>query len=192
MMLIERIEASGKRIKPHIFATDVSNSLEMARAGLYPETIATDLSPERLEHFFLKHESMYEVKKHLRDLIVFARHNVISDPPFSRMDLICCRNMLIYIESATQQKILRMFNFALRDGGTLFLGSAETIGTLNEPFEPISTQWRIFRSRCIAHDNRFDFPRFTETDLRRGAISVAKPDRPIKDDYLSMGAARAA
>jgi two-component system CheB/CheR fusion protein len=186
MLLIERIEASGKRIQPQIFATDVSGSLEAARAGIYPQTIATDLTPERLARFFIKHASTYEVKQHLRDRIVFARHNVITDPPFSRMDLICCRNMLIYIEPETQQKILWMFNFALRDGGTLFLGSAETIGMQAELFEPISAQWRIFRSRRIAHAGRFDFPRFSVTDRRRGSLAAAKHDRPVDDEYLGM------
>jgi two-component system, chemotaxis family, CheB/CheR fusion protein len=167
MALLEKIELSGKRIKPQIFATDVSDSLDVARAGMYPETIEAQLSAERLAKFFIRRDSTYEVKKHLRDLIVFARHNVISDPPFSRMDIIICRNLLIYIEPDTQRKILGMFNFALRDGGTLFLGSAETIGMQGDLFEPISAPWRIFRSRRVVHAGRFDFPRFSVTD--RGA-----------------------
>lgn len=186
MILLEQIEASGKRIKPQIFATDVSDSLEMARAGSYPTTIATALSPERLDRFFIKHESNFEVNKHLRDLIIFARHNLITDPPFSRMDIVCCRNMLIYIEPETQRKILGMFNFALRDGGTLFLGSAETIGIQTELFEPISAKWRIFRSRRVANAGRFDFPRFTVTDQRRGPLAAMKQVRPVKDEYLGL------
>ena len=186
MMLLERIEASGKRLKPQIFATDVSDSLETARAGVYPETIAAEISPERLNRFFIKHDSTFEVKKHFRDLLVFARHNLLMDPPFSRMDLICCRNMLIYIEPETQRKILGMFNFALRDGGTLFLGSAETIGVQTDLFEPISAPWRIFRSRRRPNTGRFDFPRFTVTDQRRGMLSAAKRDLSVKDDYLGM------
>ncbi len=187
ILLLERIEASGKRIRPQIFATDVSDSLEKARAGVYPEGIATELSAERLARFFVKHDSTYEVKKKLRDLIVFARHNVINDPPFSRMDLICCRNLLIYIEPETQRKILGMFNFALRDGGALFLGSAETVGQQTELYEPISPLWRIFRSRRIAHPGRFDFPRFSVTDPRRARRSASKQHpRPGYDEYLSL------
>lgn len=186
MALLETIELSGKRIRPQIFATDVSDSLEVARAGVYPETIEAQLSQERLAKFFVKRESTYEVKKHLRDLIVFARHNVISDPPFSRMDIIICRNLLIYIEPETQRKILGMFNFALRDGGTLFLGSAETIGMRGELFEPISAPWRIFRSRRVVHAGRFDFPRFSVTDQRRGALDQTKSRRPARDEYLAM------
>ncbi|MGM0489697.1 MAG: CheR family methyltransferase, partial [Planctomycetota bacterium] len=186
MLMLERIEASGKRIKPQIFATDVSDSLETARAGVYPETIATELSPERLERFFHKHGPTYEVKSHLRDLIVFARHNVITDPPFLRMDLVCCRNLLIYIEPETQRKILGMFNFGLRDGGTLMLGSAETIRMQSDLFEPVSAPWRIFRSRRIVHAGRFDFPRFTVTDQRLCEHSAAKHDGPVKDEYLRL------
>ena len=189
MLLLERIEASGKRIIPHIFATDVSDSLSTARAATYPATIEADLSPERLERFFDKRDSApetYEVTKRLRDLIVFARHNVITDPPFSRIDLICCRNLLIYIEPETQRKVLGMFNFALRDGGTLFLGSAETIGMHTDLFEPISAPWRIFRSRRAAHAGRFDFPRATVTDQRRGVLSAEKHRQPVTDRYLSL------
>jgi two-component system CheB/CheR fusion protein len=185
MLLLERIDAAGKGIKPQIFATDVSDSLESARAGVYPETITTQLSPRRVERFFIKHDSTYEVRKPLRDMIVFARHNVITAPPFSRMDLICCRNMLIYIEPETQRKILWMFNFALRDGGTLFLGSAETIGTQTDLFEPLSAPCRIFRSRRL-HANRFDFPRFSVADRRIGPLSSATSRRPAKDDFLTL------
>ncbi len=186
MLLLEGIERSGKRIRPQIFATDVSDSLSVARAGIYPHTIEAQLSPERLAKFFIKHESTYEVKKHLRDMVVFARHNVISDPPFSRMDLIICRNLLIYIEPDSQRKILGMFNFALRDGGTLFLGSAETIGMQGDLFEPISAPWRLFRSRRIVHAGRFDFPRFSVTDQRRGTLGQTKSRRPARDEYQTM------
>ncbi len=186
MLLLEKIDASGKRIKPQIFATDVSDSLAVARSGVYPETIEAQLSQERLAKFFIKRDSTYEVKKHLRDLIVFARHNVISDPPFSRMDLIICRNLLIYIEPDSQRKLLGMFNFALRDSGTLFLGSAETIGMQGDLFEPISAPWRIFRSRRVLHAGRFDFPRFSVTDQRRGMPGQSKGHRPARDEYLTM------
>jgi len=186
MLLLEKIELSGKRLKPQIFATDVSDSLEVARAGVYPETIAEHLSKERLKRFFIKRESNYEVKKQLRDTIVFARHNVTRDPPFSRMDLIICRNLLIYIEPETQRKILWMFNFALRDGGTLFVGSAETIGMQGDLFEPVSSPWRIFRSRRIAHAGRFDFPRFSVTEQRVDTLGRSRSARPAKDEYLGL------
>jgi len=184
MLLAERMEATGKRLRPQIFATDVSDSLAVARVGRYPLSIASELSPERLERFFMERDGMYEVKKRLRDTIVFARHNAISDPPFSRMDLICCRNMLIYIEPETQQRILWMFNFALRDGGALFLGSAETVGMQFEMFDAISAPYRIFRSRRIAHASRFDFPRFTVSDRVPSPLVSGRSHRTGKDEYL--------
>lgn len=186
MLLVERIEAAGKRIQPQIFATDVSDSLETARAGIYPEAIAAEVSAERLERFFIHHGPTVEVKRQLRDLIVFARHNVITDPPFLRMDLICCRNLLIYIEPKTQRKILGMFNFGLRDGGTLMLGSAETIGLETDLFQPISEPWRIFRSRRVVSAGRFDFPRATVTHQRLGGQSSGQRDRPVKDECLRL------
>lgn len=186
MALLEKIELSGKRIRLQIFATDVSDTLDFARAGAYPETIEAQLSQEQLARFFVRRRSTYQVNKHLRDRIIFARHNVISDPPFSRMDIIVCRNLLIYIEPDTQRKILGMFNFALRDGGTLFLGSAETIGMQRDLFDPISAPWRIFRSRRVVHAGRFDFPRFSVTDQRRWAPGQNKSHRPAPSEYLTM------
>ncbi len=161
MTLTERMEAIGRRLRFQIFATDVSDSLAVARDGRYPLSIAGELSTERLERFFVRSDDGFEVRKSLRDQIVFARHNVINDPPFSRMDLVCCRNLLIYIEPETQRKILWAFNFALRDNATLFLGSAETIDTQTDLFEPISAPWRIYRSRRVRHARRFQFPRFS-------------------------------
>ncbi|HRQ72679.1 MAG TPA: chemotaxis protein CheB [Phycisphaerales bacterium] len=186
MLLLERIEASGKRIRPRIFATDVSDSLDAARAGVYADPVVSALSPERLDRFFVRRESSYEVKKHLRELIVFARHNVISDPPFSRLDLVCCRNLLIYIEPESQGRVLRNFNFALRDGGALFLGSAETVGALTDLFEPISARWRVFRSRRVARFHLHDVPRFTMTDRWFAASVARRSGRPIKDEYLAL------
>lgn len=189
MLLLERAEEAGKRVTPRIFATDVSDSLVTARAGAYPATIEADLSPERLKRFFVKRDAAtetYEVSKRLRDLVVFARHNVITDPPFSRLDLICCRNLLIYIEPETQRKILGMFNFALRDGGTLFLGNAESIGKHSDLFEPISESWRIFRSHRASNAGRFNFPRIKVTEEQRGEHSTEKHRQPAMDHYLSL------
>lgn len=186
MLLVERTEAAGKRIRPRIFATDVSDSLDAARAGVYAEPATSRLSPERLERFFIRRESSYEVTPQLRELIVFARHNVISDPPFSRLDLVCCRNLLIYIEPESQRRVLWNLNFALRDGGALFLGSAETVGMETDLFEPISAKWRIFRSRRVARAGRFDFSRFTVTDQRPYAHAARRPARPIRDEYIGL------
>jgi two-component system, chemotaxis family, CheB/CheR fusion protein len=184
MLLVERIEASGKQLTPRIFATDVTDSLQTARAGIYPEAIAGDLSPGRLERFFVKDQATYRVTNALRELVVFALHNVMDDPPFSRMDIVSCRNFLIYVEPDAQAKVLRLFNFALREGGALLLGSAETIGTQSKLFETVSAKWRIFRSCAIPPGTRFDFPRPSLTTNRRG-VSDARSVPSPEEDYLS-------
>src|SRR5205085_7534050 len=119
--------------------------LTVARAGVYPESIAADVSPERLKQFFVKGEHTYRISKEIRDVVVFAEQNVISDPPFSKLDLISCRNLMIYLESAVQKKILSLFHFALRPGGCLLLGSSETVSQQQDLFEPVSRKLRIYR-----------------------------------------------
>lgn len=146
MILIEEIEASGKNHRLQVFASDVDvPALERARAGVYPEGIAARISPERLSRFFVKGEHSYQVTKDLRDGVVFAQQSLIGDPPFSRLDVISCRNFLIYLEPAVQEKIVALLHFALVKGGCLFLGSAESVGARSELFEPISRKWRIYR-----------------------------------------------
>ena len=120
-----------------IFATDLSDqaALEKARMGLYPESIQSELSAERLRRFFMREEHMYRIAKPLRDLCVFARQNVAADPPFSHVDLISCRNLLIYLSPPLQMRVLPSFHYALNTPGFLVLGSAETIGDQGDLFE---------------------------------------------------------
>jgi two-component system CheB/CheR fusion protein len=129
-----------------IFASDLdSRAIEAARAGLYPIGIAGDIAPERLQRFFIKEESSYRVKKEIRDLVVFATHNILTDAPFTKLDLLCCRNLLIYLEAKAQQKILPLFHYALKPNGILFLGSSETIGGFESLFTVIDRKWKLFR-----------------------------------------------
>ena len=112
-----------------IFGTDVSESaVGFARQGLYATSIAADVSAERLRAFFTKTDGGYQVSKALRDMCVFARQDLTRDPPFSHLDLICCRNVLIYMDAALQRKLLSMFHYALNPAGVLVLGRAESIG----------------------------------------------------------------
>jgi two-component system CheB/CheR fusion protein len=146
MLLIERLLAKGKHCDIQIFASDIDrDALAFARTGVYPENIAADVCSERLRQFFVKGEHTYRINKEVRDLVVFAEQNVISDPPFSKLDLISCRNLLIYLESEIQQKLLSMFHFALHEGGWLFLGNAETVNQQHDLFETVSRKWRIYR-----------------------------------------------
>ena len=133
-ILIREHPDQQKRSMPvHIFATDIDIvSIEKARAGVYPESIAADISTERLERFFKKDESSYRIHKDIRDMVVFAKQDVLKDPPFSKLDLITCRNLLIYLDAEAQKMILPMFHYALNRNGHLFLGNSETVGEFSE------------------------------------------------------------
>ena len=130
-----------------IFATDINeDALAIARAGIYPLSIAADVKPERLKRFFIKlDESAYQISKGVRESIAFAVQDLTSDPPFSKLDLVICRNLLIYLEPEAQKRIISLFHFALRQGGGLFLGTSEGINRQEELFEPVSKKWHIYR-----------------------------------------------
>ncbi len=142
------LERAGELANPpalQLFATDISEAaLDKARAGTYLETIAQDVSPERLRRFFARVNGGYQVVKALRDLCVFARHNLIKDPPFSRLDLISCRNMLIYLEPDLQQRVLAAFHYGLHRRGILMLGRSETASALGDQFSVVDKQQRIY------------------------------------------------
>jgi two-component system, chemotaxis family, CheB/CheR fusion protein len=132
-----------------VFATDLNDALlDKARQGLYAKTVSQDLSPERLRRFFVEEEGGYRVSKALREMVVFARQNVISDPPFSRMDLISCRNLLIYFEPGLQKRVVPVFHYALKPGGYLYLGASESIGGFTELFEPVDKKHKIYAKKA--------------------------------------------
>ena len=159
MLLTERAEAAHKRFDLKVFASDVlDENLNAARAGVYPGSSVESLPTERIRQFFEKLDGSYQVRRSLRDLVVFARQDLLREPPFSRMDLITCRNMLIYIEPEAQRRALALFHFALREGGRLFLGSAETIGRADDLFETVSKKWRIFRRIGPTRHDIVSFP----------------------------------
>ncbi len=145
--LLEFLEEEGSKHEIQIFATDVGDrvALETARAGVYPESIESEVSAERLRRFFTKEEHTYRIQKSVRELCVFARQNVTVDPPFSRVDLITCRNVLIYMSTPLQERLLPTFHFALNPGGYLVLGAAESVGSAGELFELVSRPHKIYR-----------------------------------------------
>jgi len=131
-----------------IFATDLDkNSLEFASTGFYPDNIVADVSAERIAKYFSKKEGGYQINENIRSMIVFARQNIINDPPFSKLDLVSCRNFLIYVNPDTQQKIFSLFSMALNDNGHLFLGSSESLGNMSEGFKTIDTKSKIFQKQ---------------------------------------------
>ena len=151
MAFTEYLESSGRRTALQVFATDVNGaSIEKARTGLYPKGIAQDLSPERLRRFFVAADGNYRISKAIRDMCIFARQNVLADPPFSRIDLVTCRNLMIYLEPALQQRLIPLVHYALRGNGYLWLGSSETIGSYRELFELLDAKCKIYVKKHAA------------------------------------------
>jgi two-component system CheB/CheR fusion protein len=160
ILVLEHIAASKKSCRLQVFATDVDvEALDVARQGLYSDSIAADVSPERLTRFFSKvDEHTYRVGSALRESVIFAPQNLLHDAPFTRLDLVSCRKLLIYLEPDVQQKVITLFHFALTEGGNLFLGPSETIGRQIDQFEPISRKWRIYRRIGDTRLDRMNFP----------------------------------
>jgi two-component system CheB/CheR fusion protein len=166
MLLLERIEAEGARVKLQIFATDIdAQAVMQAREGFYPAAIDKDVSPARLAKFFIREEHGYRVSPALRACVVFAVQDVLSDPPFSKLNMVSCRNLLIYLRPEAQAKIIAVFNFALRPGGFLLLGAAETVSAPDRRFEQISKAARLYRK--LAAGGPDHLPAGTGADLLR-------------------------
>ena len=142
----EAIEAARRPADVKIFATDIDReALDQAALGSYPDSIVADIAPERLQRFFIGNGETFQVTRPLRQSVVFAPHNVAADPPFARLDLISCRNLLIYLEPALQRRVLATFHFALRPGRYLLLGPSESIGDLGTYFRPVDARSKIFQ-----------------------------------------------
>ncbi|HEX8249763.1 MAG TPA: PAS domain S-box protein, partial [Pyrinomonadaceae bacterium] len=151
MLLTEYADRLNDPPKIQVFGTDVDEeAITEAREHRYPESIEADVSPERLKRFFTKEGSFYRIKKELREMILFAPHNVLRDPPFSRLDLIACRNLLIYLNRETQERLMEIFHFALVPTGFLFLGSSETADGIPNLYTPVNKKHRIYRRRNTA------------------------------------------
>lgn len=146
MLFREEIAAKRPNVKLQVFASDVDpDAVARAREGLYPHTIESDVSPERLARFFAREEHGYRVLPELRSAVVFTVQDVLADPPFSRLDLVSCRNLLIYLRPEAQAKVVALFHFALREGGILLLGGSETIGNVEGRFQLLSKSESVYR-----------------------------------------------
>ena len=158
MLFREAMEAAGKTIKLQVLASDIdADAVAQAREGLYPASIDAEVSPERLARFFVKEERGYRVVPDLRDNVVFTVQDLLADPPFSRLDFVSCRNLLIYLGHEAQAKVMDIFHFALREGGILLLGGAETVGETHGRFTAISKTERIFRHTARGRPGDFGF-----------------------------------
>jgi two-component system CheB/CheR fusion protein len=159
MSLVDYMMAHRQNFPIQVFATDISDAaLTTARAGTYVENIALDVSPERLRRFFSKVGKSYQMSQSIRDLCIFARQNMTSDPPFSKIDLVSCRNVLIYLSPLLQRKVLPIFHYALKPGGFLLLGTSETTSSAPELFETVDKKQKIFRKILVPSRPILDLP----------------------------------
>lgn len=184
----EQMERLGIQRDIKIFATDVDErSIAFASQGKYPENIAADVSAERLEKFFARRGSTFEVLPSIRKMVIFAPHNLLEDSPFTKMDLICCRNLLIYLRPELQKRLIALFHLALADDGSLLLGASETIGELGHAFLDLDRKWKIYRRKRgtrLHHEARW--PRLPAVDGRRvGLMRVRETPVPREDTTLN-------
>jgi two-component system CheB/CheR fusion protein len=178
--------------KLQIFATDVNAAvLDKARAGLYSKTVVADVSPERLRRFFAEEQGGYRISKGLREMIVFAPQNLLSDPPFSRMDLITCRNLLIYLEPSSQKKAVPTFHYALKPTGFLFLGASESISGYSDLFEPVDKKHRIY-SRKPGPTPALKLEFAPRDSVRQGAARARAPERTAEGPNAELNTQREA
>lgn len=179
--LLEFLGDRASSMPIQIFGSDVSEiGINKARNGFYPENIQGDVSPERLRRFFVKTEGGYRINKNVRDMCIFAQHNLLNDPPFSQMDLICCRNVLIYLESPLQRNVISLFHYALKPHGFLVLGNAESVGTLTNLFSMEDRACKFYAKRPTATRSPVAFsvsgrPDRIEPGMRPHVVSRQEP-----------------
>lgn len=179
ILLQERLELLRQSFKVQVFATDIdSRAIATARAGIYPASIVDDISPERLARFFTVEPdgSAYRVHKSIRDMLVFSEHDLIKDPPFSKLDLISCRNLMIYMSTDLQKKLIALFHYALMPGGMLFLGTSETVGEFGELFAVLDRKSKAYqRKEDFQGEKRAALGRFLSHRPTATAREVAQP-----------------
>jgi two-component system CheB/CheR fusion protein len=178
-------EAMGK-LKPvknftmNVFATDLDkDAIDKARAGVYPANITADVSPERLNRFFAKVEHGYRVSTEIREMVVFAPQSLILDPPFTKLDFLSCRNLMIYLTAEMQKKLIPLFHYCLRPGGILFLGSAETVGSFTDLFASLGRKTRLYRRiESVTPTEPIDFPSAFTRRLPAGIETPSESKTP--------------
>lgn len=186
ILLAEYMEKSAIHLNTKIFATDIDKeALQFASRGVYPESIVADISSERLSKFFVKKEDTYEILRHVRSMVVFAHHNIIKDPPFSKMDFISCRNLLIYLQPQLQKKVIGTFQFALNPEAFLVLGTSESIGEFAHSFRSKHDKWKVYQ---VYSKDRIPLEQISvvDTDERRRDIGITAYHQLKKtDDWRS-------
>jgi len=170
----EAMEQMGKVVDVKIFATDLDQTaVERASIGRYPESIVADIPNTLLKKYFIRHEECFQVIRGIREMVVFAQHNLVKDPPFTNIDLLTCRNLLIYLQPVLQRKALELFNFSLTPQGVMLLGTSESIGEMSEYFNPLNHKWKLYRSRGKRKPNNLDLEEggIDRSRLMRGRLA---------------------
>lgn len=187
ILLLEAFETAGKPAHIQVFASDINeHSIEVGRRGIYPASIANDVSEDRLQRFFVaSNDSHYRVNKVLRDSIVFSKQNLISDAPFSKLNLISCKNLMIYFEPETQQRLVSMFHYGLIENGCLMLGPAETIRCSTNLFDAIENKWRFYRRVGVAKTFSTHVADVEIPDRQRMVLPKT-PDRFLRNAYKEL------
>jgi len=192
-MMLRELQGNKTNDTPfQIFASDLSaEAINKARLGEYSIQELKNVSPKRLQQFFTKSIDKYRISKSLRDICVFAQHNVLSDPPFSRMDFISCRNLLIYLDNSAQKKVISTFHYALNDGGCLLLGKSETIGSSEELFTPINKKLKIYIRKKNSETYKTPIiPRVSHKSFsEKNNIIISSPKRLAASNHSNLGSA---
>ena len=189
IVLQEYMEEKKRDFNVQIFGTDIDeDAISMARTGTYPPAIASAMPLSRLKRFFKEEKGRFRITKQIRENVVFAVQDVAKDPPFTRLDLISCRNLLIYLETELQNRILPLFHYGLKPGGVLLLGTSETIGPFADLFVPVDKKWRLFQAKPSTISARAGLPQFVGTadeGSREDLIEVRKA-RPANPAALAQ------
>jgi two-component system CheB/CheR fusion protein len=194
MLVKECLAELGQDSGIQVFATDLdADAIERGRRGIYPEGISADVSAERLHSFFLRVGDTFLINKEIREIVVFAVHDLIKDPPFSKVDLICCRNLLIYLNADLQSRLLPLLYYSLNPQGILFLGTAEAPGKHSDLFSTLDNKWKIYQRRAGAYPNHqlAQMGSVLTHSERREAVGQNGPGRellsgPLKMNFLNL------
>jgi len=188
MLFSEYMDEIKQEYKLQIYATDIDDdSIVTARAGKYPANIAIDVSPDRLRRFFAKEESGFRIKKEIREQVIFAIQNVIKDPPFTRMDLISCRNLLIYLDTELQNRVIPAFHYSLNPEGVLFLSPSEGIGNFTDLFAPLDKKWKVYGVKpSLLSTRRLVAQRYAWSGGQPGKEVVGTAGNRVKTNFSEL------
>ncbi|MGB5665490.1 MAG: CheR family methyltransferase, partial [Maribacter sp.] len=183
----EAMHKQTKAIKVQIFASDLDeNAINRARQGVYPETISVDISPKRLSRYFHGDKNTYRIKKEIRDQVIFAEHNLIKDPPFSKQDIVSCRNLLIYLNVEAQRKVFAIFHYALNPEGILFLGNSESLGEYASLFEVMERKHKIFKFKDVKQGKMPDIGHLFKESTPLKTINTSAPKREWQNSLAGI------